>query len=151
MPHVGLFSLEGFFESWSYSRIKQLTLFCDNQSMIKSVRYLVFQARTKDMENIQELMQGKEIELIICTTQGQVGDIFTISLSRSKFFCLPEPMTIVVVGNLSHSRLIFSHLLWAFLFKMILEMIQNPYCTFLHMRSLMLSFGIQLIKTRLVK
>ena len=31
------------------------------------------------------LMQGKEIELIICTTQGQVGDIFTISLSRSKF------------------------------------------------------------------
>ena len=87
------------------SRIKQLTLFCDNQSMIKSVMYLVFQARTKDMENIQELMQGKEIELIICTTQGQVVDIFTISLSRSKFFCLPEPMTIVVVGNLSHSRL----------------------------------------------
>ena len=64
--------------------------------MIKSVMYLVFQARTKDMENIKELMQGKAIELIICTTQGQVGDIFTISLSRSKFEMFRDMFYVIV-------------------------------------------------------
>ena len=64
-------------------------IFCDNQSTIQMTKNPVLHGRTKHIELqhhfIRELFQKQEIELIYCSTEEQVADIFTKALAKIKF------------------------------------------------------------------
>ena len=66
-----------------------IPLYCDNQSAIRLVENLVFHARMKHVEVhyhfLREKVQLEEIEMRQIKTNDQVADLFTKSLSMSKF------------------------------------------------------------------
>jgi len=62
---------------------------CDNNSFVSISKNAVFHSRTKHIEInfhfCKELQQSKEVLLDYCTSENQLGDIFTKSLSKKRF------------------------------------------------------------------
>lgn len=64
------------------------TIFCDNQSVLKIARNLVFHEHTKHIEVhlhfIREQIQNDVVDLVYKPTEEQSTDIFTKPLGREK-------------------------------------------------------------------
>jgi len=69
-------------------------LFCDNKAVIAIVKNPVLHDRTKHFKIkfhvIRQLQQEGEVEVQFCSTEEQVVDIFTKSLSKNRFETLRE-------------------------------------------------------------
>ncbi|GLU17723.1 hypothetical protein SLE2022_340790 [Rubroshorea leprosula] len=69
-------------------------ILCDNKSTIAIVKNLVFHRRTKHIKvkyhSIREAEHDNEIQLIHCSSEEQIADIFTKGLQKSRFELLRE-------------------------------------------------------------
>ena len=73
-------------------------IYCDNMSAIAMTKNPIFHSRSKHIELrhhfIRKLVEDKEIELQFCTTDDQLADIFTKSISAQKFSYFREVLKI---------------------------------------------------------
>ena len=69
-------------------------LFCDNTSAIAISKNSVFHDKTKHMKikfhAVRQFQQEGELELIYCTTEEQLADLFTKPLTKNRFEILRE-------------------------------------------------------------
>ncbi|KAM1243720.1 hypothetical protein ACFX2G_035943 [Malus domestica] len=75
-------------------------LWCDNISAISLAKNPIFHARTKHVEidyhYIREKVLAKQLDVRFVCTQDQVADIFTKSLSKSRFTFLRHKLSLRV-------------------------------------------------------
>ncbi|CAJ2661747.1 unnamed protein product [Trifolium pratense] len=73
-----------------------LQLHCDNKSAIAMAKNLVFHSRTRHINIkhhfIRSVIEEGDVQLIFCSSQEQLADIFTKALPRGRFQQLREAM-----------------------------------------------------------
>ena len=79
--------------------LKPTTIYCDNQSCIKLSENPIFHERSKHIEIryhfIRDWVQRGSMKLVYISTDEQVEDILTKSLSRSKHVFFTDKMGMV--------------------------------------------------------
>jgi hypothetical protein len=65
-------------------------LICDNQSAIQMTKNPFFHKKTKHIDIqyhfVRDLVQQGVLEIMYCSTEEQVADIFTKALPKDKFY-----------------------------------------------------------------
>ena len=73
--------------------------FCDNQSTIAMTRNPIYHNRTRHIDTrhhfIRELVDKGSIKVEYCSSQEQVADLFTKSLSLDKFIYFRDKLGVV--------------------------------------------------------
>ena len=74
---------------------------CDNKSAVAIAKNPVFHGRTKHfnikLHVIREMEQAREIELIHCSSENQIADIFTKPLGVSRFLSLKRELGVCCI------------------------------------------------------
>ncbi|KAG6496746.1 hypothetical protein ZIOFF_044618 [Zingiber officinale] len=83
-----------------YIMEKETKVSVDNQAALAISKNLVFHGKTKHFNvkyyYLREVQQMGEVELIYCTTEDQLADIFTKSFHQSKFVWLREKIGVSI-------------------------------------------------------
>ena len=88
MPVRKLYGFDISFQ-FGFEQQQPTPLWCDNQSSIKLAKDRVLHQRSKQIELhmhfIRNLVHDCVLEMLYCSTDDQVADIFTKSLTKVKF------------------------------------------------------------------
>ena len=86
------------------AQTRPTNLFCDNKVAIAIVKNPVLHDRTKHFKikfhTIRQLQQEGEVEVQFCSTDKQLADIFTKSLSNTRFETLRELLGMHSLGTM---------------------------------------------------
>ncbi|KAJ0576790.1 putative RNA-directed DNA polymerase [Helianthus annuus] len=95
--------LRRILEDLGFKQEEPTVIYCDNKSAINLSRNPVLHSRSKHIELryhfIREMVMKERISLEYCSTNAQLADVLTKSLSREKFMFYKEAMGVVNFGS----------------------------------------------------